>query len=202
MRILKDDIYKSILQSARKEFISKGFKEASMRSIAKDAGVGLSNIYNYFKSKDEIFLTIVIPAQKDLFGFITHQHTEEGVDFSNISAMEHNEEAIEYFIDLIFKYEEEYRLLLYQSEGSSMSNFRDNLTDHMTQISYTYMELVKKYYPKANTISDFFFHALASWMTSILGEIVTHKVNRKKIRDFFDEYFRYGFAGWRELSGI
>ena len=59
MRVLKDDKYKSILRAARKEFILRGFKDASMRTIAKDANVGLSNIYNYFKNKDEIFLEIV-----------------------------------------------------------------------------------------------------------------------------------------------
>ncbi len=202
MKILKDDKYQFILQAARAEFISKGFKNSSMRNVARNADVGLSNIYNYFKNKDEIFSVIVMPAKKDLFRFITRQHTEEGVDFNSMSALGHSEDAIEEYIDLIYKYKEEYRLLLYQSEGSSFSNFRDSLTDHMTQISYTYMELIKKYHPNANEVSCFFFHTLASWMTSILGEIVTHDLSRKKIRIFFDEYFRYGTAGWRELIGI
>jgi len=202
MRVLKDDKYNSILNTARIEFVDRGFKETSMRSIAKNARVGLSNIYNYFENKDEIFLAIVKPAKDELFGFITRQHTEETVDFSNMSVFGHKEEAMEYYIDLIYKYKEEYRLLLYYSDGSSLSNFRDILTDHMTQVSYTYMELVKKYNPNANEVSDFFFHTLASWMTSILGEIVTHDLNRRKIREFFKEYFRFGFAGWRELTGI
>jgi len=202
MRVLNDNKYNSILKVARNEFINKGFKDASMRNIAQKADVGLSNIYNYFRNKDEIFLTIVMPAKEDLFRFITQQHTEETVDFNNMSVFGHSEEAIEYYIDLIYKYKEEYRLLLYYSEGSSMSNFRDALTDHMTQVSYTYMELVKKYNSNANEISDFFFHTLSSWMTSILGEIVTHDLNRRKIRKFFKEYFRFGFAGWRELTGI
>jgi AcrR family transcriptional regulator len=32
-----------------------------MRDIAKGASIGLSNIYNYFNSKDEIFRHIVAP---------------------------------------------------------------------------------------------------------------------------------------------
>ncbi|MDR2915891.1 MAG: TetR/AcrR family transcriptional regulator [Tannerella sp.] len=199
MRILKDNKYKAILQAAQNEFVNKGFKDASMRTIAKDANVGLSNIYNYFTNKDEIFLAIVNPAKDKLYQFVTEQHKEAYIDFDNISPLGHNEEAIEYYIDLIFKYKEEYRLLLYHSQGSSMENFRDMLTDHFTQVSYDFMELEKEYFPNANNISDFFIHAMSSWMVSILGEIVTHDLDRQKIREFFREYFRFGFAGWREL---
>jgi AcrR family transcriptional regulator len=202
MKVKKDDTYKSILLSARKEFVNKGFKEASMRSIAKNANVGLSNIYNYFQNKDEIFLVMVKPAKEKLFTFISNQHTQAYVDFESMSPFGHDEEAIDFYIDLIFKYKEEYRLLLYHSQGSSMENFRDMLTDHMTQVSYIFMKLEKQYFPKAEDISDFFIHAMSSWMVSILGEFVTHELDKHKIRDFFREYFRFSFAGWRELIAL
>lgn len=202
MRVRKDETYKSIIWSARKEFVDKGFKDASMRSIAGDAGVGLSNIYNYFQNKDEIFLVIVKPAKEKLFTFISEQHTEAYVDFENISPFGHDEEAIDFYIDLIFKYKEEYRLLLYHSQGSSMENFRDMLTDHMTQVSHYFMKLEKQYFSKAEEISDFFIHTMSSWMVGILGELVTHELKKNKIRDFFREYFRFSFAGWRELIAV
>jgi len=202
MRILKDDKYTSILDSARNEFITKGYKDASMRSIANKANVGLSNIYNYFKNKDELYLVIVKPAKDELFSFITKHHTEESVDFNRVSAFGHQEEAIDYYISLIDKYREELRLLLYHSHGSSMENFRNVFTDHLTRISYEYMKFEKKHYPEANTISHFFIHTLSFWMVSVLGEIVTHDLDKHKIRDFFREYFRFEFAGWRGLTGI
>ena len=201
MKVLKDNIYKSILKSASTEFRANGFKDASMRSIAKDADVGLSNIYNYFKNKDEIFQAIVNPAKNDIFNFITQKHNEESFQFYNRSQYGHTEEDIEHYISLIEKYKEEYRLLLYHSQGSSLCNFRDELTDHMTHVSYDYMGLEKKYNPQAKEVSSFFIHAMASWMVSILGEIVTHELDRQKIREFFREYFQFGFAGWRELIG-
>jgi AcrR family transcriptional regulator len=201
MRILKDYTHKSILQAARKEFIDKGFKEASMRNIAKDAGVGLSNIYNYFRNKDEIFLAIVKPAKEKLFAFVTEQHTEP-LDFTACAPLGHDEESVEFYIKLIFEYKEEYRLLLYHSQGSSMENFRDMLTDHITEVSNSFMTLENQHYPDAHKVSDFFIHAMSSWMTSILGEMATHDMDRQKIRDFFYEYFRFSFAGWRELTGL
>ena len=66
MKVLKDEIYESILSVARQEFLCKGYKETSMRNIAQKANVGLSNIYNYFKNKDEIYKTVVTPAKSHI----------------------------------------------------------------------------------------------------------------------------------------
>ncbi|NDV56415.1 TetR/AcrR family transcriptional regulator [Parabacteroides sp. 52] len=118
MKLLKDEIFESILSVARQEFISKGYKNTSMRDIAQKANVGLSNIYNYFKNKDEIYRAILNPAKNGIFTFITQQHTEDNFDFSHIIPYGHNENTIIYYIELIEKYKEEYRLLLYCSEGS------------------------------------------------------------------------------------
>ena len=202
VRTLKDDKYNAILEAARHEFVEKGFKDASMRSISKKSEVGLSNIYNYFENKDEIFLAVVNPAKEELYRFITLQHSEETFDFNRKSVFGVQEEAMEYYIELLFKYKEEFRLLLFHSQASSVGNFRDKLADHMTKVSYTYMEIEKKHYPEVNPISSFFIHSMSVWMISLLGEIVNHNMSRQEIRDFFREYFRFGYAGWRELTGV
>lgn len=55
MQILKDNIRSRILDVAKQQFELKGYSKTSMREIAVDVGVGVGNIYNYFKSKDELF---------------------------------------------------------------------------------------------------------------------------------------------------
>lgn len=202
MRVLKDNIYIAIQDAARNEFIDHGFKDASMRTIARNAGVSPSNIYNYFTNKDKIFMAIVQPARDDIFTFITQQHTEDNIDFTRIAGFGHHEDIIEQYIDLIGKYKQELRILLYHSEGSSMNNFRDVFTDHLTQVSHDYMKLEKMHYPHNNEVSHFFIHTLSSWMVSILGEIVTHNLGRHRIREFFREYFRFTSAGWNELTKV
>lgn len=202
MRVLRDDKYRSILGAARKEFIQKGFKDASMRTIAKDANVGLSNIYNYFASKDEIFLEIVSPARDDLFSFVKEKHTEKYIDFNFMSTLAYQEETVDVYIQLLIKYKEEIRLLLFQSQGSTMENFRETLTEYLTDVSNNHKTIVKKHYPQVHDVSSFFTHTLCAFMVSIVGEIVTHDMDKHKIREFFREYFRFQIAGWRELTGI
>jgi AcrR family transcriptional regulator len=202
MRILKNHIYESILAVARREFLSEGFKDASMRSIAQKADVGLSNIYNYFKNKDEIFRAIVKPALDDIYKFIDRQHNEENVDLERFSTLKYQEDAVESYISLIDQYWEELYLLFFQSEGSSIRNFRETFTDHLTEVNISYQQIVKRHYPDSNEVSPFFMHTLSAWMVSILGEIIRHRISRHRMRDFFKEYFRFEFAGWQELIGV
>lgn len=202
MRVLKHDKYRAILKTARNEFIQKGFKDASMRSIAREANVGLSNIYNYFRNKDEIFLEIVTPARDHLFAFVKEQHTEKYIDFNFMSTIEYQEEIVEEYIQLLIKYREELRLLLFHSQGSSMENFRETLIEYLSSVSNYHKELIKKHYPQVKDVSPFFTHALCAFMVSTVGEIITHNLEEQKIKEFFREYFRFQIAGWREITGL
>jgi AcrR family transcriptional regulator len=53
--INKKEKKQKILQAAIKEFASKGFKATKISSIAESADIGKGTIYEYFKSKDELF---------------------------------------------------------------------------------------------------------------------------------------------------
>jgi len=46
----------AIMNAAIKLFSKKGFESTSVDELAKEAGVGKSTIYGYFKTKNEIFL--------------------------------------------------------------------------------------------------------------------------------------------------
>ena len=49
----------SIILAAHEVFSSKGFHQAKMEEIAKKAGVGKGTLYEYFKSKRELFCGMV-----------------------------------------------------------------------------------------------------------------------------------------------
>ena len=55
MKTEKEEIRQVLITTAREAFLEKGYKAVSMREISEKSGVGLSNIYNYFDSKDELF---------------------------------------------------------------------------------------------------------------------------------------------------
>lgn len=53
---VKPDIYKATKQMLNQD----GYDKLSIRGIAKECGIGMGTIYNYFKSKDEIIIEIVL----------------------------------------------------------------------------------------------------------------------------------------------
>jgi TetR/AcrR family fatty acid metabolism transcriptional regulator len=57
---------KRILSSAIKVFGEKGFQNATIAGIAKDAGIGDATIYEYFKNKEDLLLAVPVEITKEL----------------------------------------------------------------------------------------------------------------------------------------
>ncbi len=55
-----------IFCSGRELFYSKGFKDTNISDIAKRAGIGVGTFYNYYSSKEELFLEIFIKENEAL----------------------------------------------------------------------------------------------------------------------------------------
>src|SRR5215813_7846431 len=51
---------RQIIDGACRMFLAQGFDAASMGSIAREAGVSKGTLYVYFKSKEDLFETIVV----------------------------------------------------------------------------------------------------------------------------------------------
>jgi AcrR family transcriptional regulator len=62
----KDQRIRSILEAARKVFIAEGYTKAIMDKIALEAGITKPTIYQYFKTKDDLFFTLMLPVIKEL----------------------------------------------------------------------------------------------------------------------------------------
>lgn len=52
-------VQERLLRAALRRFARQGYHGTSMRQIAADAGVSLSNIYNYFPNKESLFATVL-----------------------------------------------------------------------------------------------------------------------------------------------
>lgn len=56
---MKQEKLESILETARKKFGKYGIQKTSLHEIAGTAKVAKATIYNYFKSKDEVYLAVL-----------------------------------------------------------------------------------------------------------------------------------------------
>lgn len=56
---MKDEKHNAILTAARKLFGRYGLRKTTVDEIAREARVGKGTIYNYYKSKEEVFRVVV-----------------------------------------------------------------------------------------------------------------------------------------------
>lgn len=94
MQVKKEDLKDIIIETAREEFIKKGYENSSMRVIAKKANTALGNIYTYFDNKETILVTILEPIMKDLDTLVTN-HLEQSINVYTTNDLEIAFEDIE-----------------------------------------------------------------------------------------------------------
>lgn len=203
-QVQKDNIRRIILESARGEFLQKGFKNTSMRTISRLSGITLSNIYNYFRDKDEIFRAVLTPLLDAFELLFTEHNNDEYLSKEFFSMGSHQKKVIDEFMVIPTNYRTELKILLFNSAGSSLENFRDTFADRYTEESLRYLKVMKERYPNIKTdFSDFFLHLMCSLWLTVMGEIVSHdELTDTDIEQFITEYITFGTAGWKALMKI
>jgi AcrR family transcriptional regulator len=56
----------SILDAAKKVFSAKGYSGATMDEIALEAEISKPTVYQYFKSKDDLFFSLMLPVVEEI----------------------------------------------------------------------------------------------------------------------------------------
>jgi AcrR family transcriptional regulator len=70
---LRNSKIELIERAAMKCFATKGFHGTSISHIAKEAGISLGLMYNYFSSKDELLKSIYLKGIKKVFAPLTDE---------------------------------------------------------------------------------------------------------------------------------
>jgi AcrR family transcriptional regulator len=73
-----EDTKKKILEAARSVFVEQGYAQASMRLIARAAGISVGGLYLYFRNKEDLYLTFMQDWMKKLND--TTQNALEKID--------------------------------------------------------------------------------------------------------------------------
>ena len=124
MQYLKEEVKNNIISAAVREFGDKGYHDASMRTIAANAGVAIGNVYRYFKNKDELFNTIVEPVYTKFTSMVFELYqSHQPVPEIHLMAEDITDNIMEFFA----KYETELFILIYKSKGSKFENLKEEL---------------------------------------------------------------------------
>lgn len=116
-----------LIGAAKAEFLRCGYAKASLRLIAREAGVSTGSVYFFFGSKEALFHAVVGGAAEALRRVLTEGTRTE---YSGEVTGEENDVA---FIRCLHAYPEEALILLEGAEGSPLAGFREELTELLEQ---------------------------------------------------------------------
>lgn len=138
MQILKEEVKNKIHEAAVKEFKEKGFKSASMRSIARNSGMTVGNLYRYFQNKEALFSAVVTPAYNMVLHLI-NEHNHPSIDDQLEEFLEFMANAI---VDIFMKQRDALLILIDGSEGTPYENIKCKIVEMIENHNYDSIDYI------------------------------------------------------------
>lgn len=198
----KNVTIKKILQSAMNEFTEYGFEQASVRTIAKNAGVTPGAIYKHFKSKEDIFKAIVCPVLNHLNKRnieLTNQAIEE-IKSNGLECFEKkSDNSNEELLGFIYENSSVFNLLFNCSQGTEFESIRHDSVNLEVQGAKKLIAVLKEKDIAVNDLNDDELHILYTMACTPLFEIITHQYSYENALNFIDMMEAAMNFGWGRI---
>lgn len=193
MQYAKDEIRQRIIEVAKQEFLENGFEKASIRTITAKAKTSKSNIYNYFKDKDHLFYSILEPTLAKIqqgLEMAKSFNVPKGVDAYTQDSQRIVVGAI---MGFVFENITDFKLLLFQAQGSSLDNFKDKITEIFTDLLYEWVESIRP----DKGISRFFVRCVANFIIGGIEQTIKYGITKEQVSMGQHEFISFLYHGWK-----
>jgi AcrR family transcriptional regulator len=191
--------------AAKREFLDKGFRAASLRNIVKMAGVTTGAFYGYYNSKDKLFDALV----RDQAEYVLRLFDVSRKNFRKLSAEEQTRQMTDaarsgmtHMLEYMYANEDVFRLLLLCSEGTDYEDFVHQLAEKETESSFAYIEALRNEGVPARPVNRKLVHIVSSGLLTAVFETIVHDMPFEEAREYLSQLERFHTAGWEELLGV
>lgn len=197
-----EGVYEAVLDCAKKEFLEKGYKDASLRTIAQEANTSTGSIYTRFGDKEGLFCAIVEPAanglkkmfleiQEKFHSFDKEAQCAEMGQYTSLHQME--------MLDYIYDHFDVFRLLLDCAEGTQFSRFVEELVEIEVDYTYKYMEVIGCKSVKSDLVTEEFVHIVVTAYFNGMFEVVRHNMDKASAIKYVRLLNRYHMQGFSTI---
>ena len=199
----KTESHERIIASAKDEFLTRGFENASMRRIAANAGITASGLYKHFPNKEEMFAFLVQPMLDEFLELYRCKEREEkdAIERVGASAAFLNEDAV-YAMAFIYDHLDEFRLLVCCSQGTRYENYAHRLAEMEEESSLRFIEVLRR---RGDHVPEFDrreFHLLVSSNVEAVLQPLRHDFTREEAMHYAQTINTFFAKGWKWLCGI
>lgn len=202
MPIDKTANHEKIIAAARKEFLTCGFTDASMRHIAEEAGMSASGLYKHFASKEEMFSALVEPACQGLMALFRQEEREqrESIGAGDLSRWDTGQDA-KIAVAFIYDHLDAFRLIICKSQGTKYERFLHDLAVLEEETTLSFMELLKSRGVKLRDFRMQELHLLTTTNVGAVFQTVEHGLTREEALHYADTLDRFFSKAWKEFFG-
>lgn len=198
-----EGVAERIVDAAKREFLDKGYVDASLRTIAAEADTSTNSIYVRFGDKEGLFSAIVEPVLNEMterfiriqerFHLMTPEQAERMPKYADGGTSE--------LIDYMYEHLEEFRLLLDASYGTRFHNFVDELVRIEVEYTYKFMEAVGYSDKFGDAVTQKLLHIVTTSRFESIFEIIRHGMSREEATEYIELLSRYHRCGFIEIFG-
>ena len=185
-QVLKQDLRDRIVEAAKEEFLENGFEKASMRNIAKKAGMTVGNLYRYFDNKEDISKQIVeetLEELKEIFKTLTSDQVSMEARVFNMKAniqelSELMDDLADRLVDTYFAHQKEFKILILHSD------YNHEIIDWFYKAISSLIEqhfLIDKFKKYKQTLSEAYAVAIFSGIAEIFKDNDLDPLTLKRI---------------------
>lgn len=195
----------NILVAGKREFLEKGFKSASLRNIAKTAGVTTGAFYGYFSGKEALFAALVeehAAAIMRIFMSAQENFSQLPEDVQAQHMGVESRTSLGLMIDYIYEHFDEFKLLICRSEGTSYENFVHNMVEIEVEETFEFIEVLRRQGKEVPNIEKAVCHMIVSGMFTGIFELIEHDMKKENAKKYISEFQNFYIAGWSKILGI
>ena len=185
--------------------MEKGFLNASLRNIVKNAGVTTGAFYRYYDSKEALFSALV----DEHAHYILDLFNNTIDDFEKLPGNAQTERMIDtsgnylaILLDYVYDHYDAFKLLITRAEGTSYADFVHQLVVREVDSTYKYMQTLADMGYYVEPLNKNLIHIIASGLFSGIFEAVVHDMPKEEAKEYLSQFHRFYAAGWSELLNI
>lgn len=192
-----------IIESARAEFLDKGFEKASLTTICKNAGVTTGALYKRYKGKEDLFCSVVSDLIRDLDAYVEEKTSitpESLIDEELLHMWDMDEESNLWWFRFLYERRDNFILLFTRADGTIYSNYKHDWVQKMTDQTYLFLEEIYKRELVDSIISPKELHVLQSAYWETICEPVIHGFTWEQIEAHCKRLCK--FLNWKNALGF
>lgn len=197
MAVKDHTLDEKIIKAAKEEFMLHGFSKASLRQIAKNAGLSTGALYTRYRNKDELFASLIqgmlqeIGRQSEEVGRL-YQEAGESRNVNLFLEAIRTEEEI--YRNLMFEHYDDCILLFCKSEGSKLWAMMEEKMEQKAKGTVEYFKSLSK--GEVNTMG---IELIMSEQLHYYRKVLQKGYDKEKALKGMKEVEGFLEAGWKNF---